>query len=176
MKQNRINGMIQRIADEEDFDSIKWMLDEPVKNFTQAVVDDTIKANADFQYKAGLRPRIIRKESGNCCDWCRAVVGTYDDYPHVPKDVYKRHRYCRCTVEYDPGDGKRQDVWKNSRKIQKDLDYAEKLRERKELAGQVIKDIRQYNKSTLTALEEKNWESRFKAKAIKFYRDAHDEV
>lgn len=56
-----------------------------------------------------LRPKIIRKEKGNCCDWCKAVVGTYD-YPDVPKDVYRRNRYCRCTVEYDPGDGKRRDV------------------------------------------------------------------
>lgn len=56
-----------------------------------------------------LRPKIIRKEKGNCSDWCKAVVGTYD-YPDVPKDVYRRNRYCRCTVEYDPGDGKRRDV------------------------------------------------------------------
>lgn len=24
--------------------------------------------------------------------------------------TYRRHRYCRCTVEYDPGDGKRINV------------------------------------------------------------------
>lgn len=32
-------------------------------------------------------------------------------YPHVPADVYRRHERCRCKVEYDPGDGRRQNVW-----------------------------------------------------------------
>ena len=45
-----------------------------------------------------------------CCDWCREVVGEYD-YPDVSDDVYKRHRYCRCTVEYKAGNGRAQDVW-----------------------------------------------------------------
>ncbi|MDD6880841.1 MAG: hypothetical protein PUE18_04630 [Firmicutes bacterium] len=27
-----------------------WILDEPVINFTQSIVDDAIKANAEFQY------------------------------------------------------------------------------------------------------------------------------
>ena len=48
---------------------------------------------------------------GGCCDWCRSLAGTYS-YPNVPPDVYKRHRNCRCTVDYYPtGKGKRQDVW-----------------------------------------------------------------
>ncbi|MEG1523467.1 MAG: hypothetical protein RR475_00395 [Clostridia bacterium] len=38
------------------------------------------------------------------------MVGLYDD-PDVPKDVYRRHKWCRCVVEYDLGTGKRQDIW-----------------------------------------------------------------
>lgn len=79
-------------------------------NFSQSVVDDTVKANADFQYKAGLKPKIIRTEAGNCCDWCKGLAGVYA-YPDVLKDVYRRHRFCWCTVDYHPGDGKKQDVW-----------------------------------------------------------------
>ncbi|MEQ3347524.1 hypothetical protein [Peptoniphilus senegalensis] len=52
----------------------------------------------------------MRKEVGTCCDWCKEVVGTYE-YPDVPKDVYRRHRFCKCTVDYLPGNGKKQDVW-----------------------------------------------------------------
>lgn len=109
LNQDRIDGIITRVSKELVFDDVKWILNEPVKNFTQAIVDDGVKANSEFQYKAGLRPKIVRKEVGNCCDWCKEVVGTYT-YPDVPEDVYRRHRYCRCTVEYYPGDGKRQDV------------------------------------------------------------------
>lgn len=29
----------------------------------------------------------------------------------MPADVYRRHERCRCRVEYDPGDGRRQNVW-----------------------------------------------------------------
>ncbi|WP_205422898.1 hypothetical protein [Granulicatella sp. zg-ZJ] len=76
--------------------------------------------------KHGLSPKIIRTHTGNCCDWCRNLAGVYD-YPKVPKDVYRRHGNCRCTVDYKPGDGKKQNVW--SKKI---VDIS-KIEERKEL-------------------------------------------
>lgn len=72
-----------------------------------AVVDDLIKSNADFHYKAGLSPKIIRKSNGSCCDWCSNLVGVYDyeDVKDTGNAVFRRHRYCDCTVIYDPGDG-----------------------------------------------------------------------
>lgn len=106
--QSRIDGIVNRVASAEKFTDVAWMLDEPVVNFSQSIVDDTIKANVDFHAKAGLCPQIIRKEAGNCCDWCKGLAGIYD-YP-APQEVYQRHRFCRCTVEYDPRDGKRQDI------------------------------------------------------------------
>ena len=109
MNKDRIDGIVKKIS-EKEFNDTKWLLEEPIINFTQSVVDDVIKYNAELQYNSGLKPKIIRKETGSCCDWCRQVVGEYD-YPDVPDDIYKRHRYCRCTVEYLPGNGKAQDVW-----------------------------------------------------------------
>ncbi|MDO5036944.1 MAG: hypothetical protein Q4E37_01420 [Tissierellia bacterium] len=127
LNQGRINGLVNKMAEYEDFDEGKWLLDEPVINFTQAVVDDTIKANADFQYKAGLHPEIVRKEAGNCCEWCKTLVGVYAYPEEVPEDVWRRHRYCRCTVDYLPGDGKKQDVWS---KQWTDVDRDDKIKER----------------------------------------------
>ncbi|EHL13139.1 hypothetical protein HMPREF9629_00439 [Peptoanaerobacter stomatis] len=107
--QSRIDNMVKKVSD-DDFENVQWMFDEPVKNFSQSIVDDTVKANADFQYKLGMQPKIIRKSTGHCCDWCEALVGEYD-YPYeVPPDVYRRHRFCRCTVEYSPGGKKKQNV------------------------------------------------------------------
>ena len=123
---DKAEGIINRISSEEKYENISWILQEPVTNFTQSVVDDTIKTNADFHYKAGLKPKIVRKSTGHCCGWCEEVAGEYK-YPNVPKDVYRRHRFCRCTVEYDPGDGRRQNV--RSKKWQ-DIDKDEKIQER----------------------------------------------
>lgn len=106
---DKAKGIINRISSEEKYEDISWILEEPVTNFTQSIVDDTIKRNAEFQYKAGLKAKIIRKSTGHCCDWCEELAGEYE-YPDVPKDVYRRHRFCRCTVEYEPGNGRRQNV------------------------------------------------------------------
>lgn len=110
INQSRIDGIINRLDEEELFDNIKWILDEPIKNFTQAIVDDSIEKNAEFHEALGLKTKVTRIVRGDCCDWCRQIAGEYQ-YPNVPKDVYRRHRYCRCTVEYDPGDSRKQDVW-----------------------------------------------------------------
>ena len=107
----RIKSIIERVVHEEMYDDVKWMLAAPVVNFTKSVVDDTIQANADFQYQSGLYPRIIRYTQGSeTCEWCRNLAGVYK-YPDVPDDVYKRHDRCDCVVEYDPGDARRQNVW-----------------------------------------------------------------
>ena len=111
LNDDRINGIINRVSSENNFSDIKWILDAPVRCFAQSVVDDFIKINSEFQGKAGLHPKIIRKSSGHCCKWCEEIEGVYE-YPDVPKDVYRRHDNCDCMVEYDPGDGRGyQDVW-----------------------------------------------------------------
>ena len=109
LNRDRINGIINRLSREAVFDDVKWILEEPIVNFCQSIVDDAIKVNAEFHGKAGMKPKIIRKMAGNCCEWCREVAGTYS-YPNVPDDVYRRHQRCRCTVDYFPGNGKVQNV------------------------------------------------------------------
>lgn len=111
LNKSRIDGIINRLDEEEFFDNIKWILDEPIKNFTQSIVDDAIEKNTEFHKGLGLEPSVTRIVQGDCCDWCKEVAGTYH-YPNIPDDVYRRHRFCRCTVEYDPGDGKKRNAWK----------------------------------------------------------------
>ncbi len=113
LNQDRIDGFINRLSSEETFDTIAWLVDEPIVNFTQSIVDDFIQSNAEFHHKAGLKPEIIRHALSDCCEWCQSIEGTYS-YPNVPKNVYARHNRCRCTTEYDPKSGKKQDVWKKT--------------------------------------------------------------
>jgi hypothetical protein len=110
LNQSRIDGIIERLVAADNFDDIKWILGEPMVNFSQSIVDDTVKENVEFQAKAGLNPKIIRKPDSKPCKWCKSLVGEYS-YPDVPEDVYKRHSSCKCTVEYRLDNTKSQNVW-----------------------------------------------------------------
>lgn len=107
--EDRVYGIVNKVAEAESFDDVKWVLDAPVVNFSMNVVDETLRANVEFQGKSGLNPRVIRKAERNCCKWCSGLEGVYN-YPVYERDVYQRHERCRCTVEYEPGDGRRQNV------------------------------------------------------------------
>lgn len=111
LNQDRIDGIINRISSEDKFEDIAWILNEPIVNFSQSIVDDAIHENVEFHAKSGLRPAVTRIATGHSpCKWCRDLAGRYE-YPDVPEDVYKRHERCRCLVEYNPGENKRQNVW-----------------------------------------------------------------
>lgn len=105
LNQDRIDGIINRISSGDDFNAVKWLLDDPIVNFSQSIVDDVIRANVDFHFEAGLAPKIRRRVSGHACDWCKSLAGTYD-YHEEPEDFYRRHERCRCTVEYNPKDSR----------------------------------------------------------------------
>ncbi len=138
MNQSRIDGLVSRLS-EGDFEKSKWLLGSPIVNFSQSVVDDMVRKNAEFHFHSGMSPKIVRKEVGNCCKWCKSLVGTYS-YPDVPKDVYRRHRNCRCTVEYYPRKGKKQNVWnKKWENIEKDDKIKERTERSKKLDNSSVK-------------------------------------
>ena len=112
INEDKVRGIVDIVSGKEKYDDIAYMLGEPVVNFSQSVVNDAVRENADFQYKAGLSPKIIRTSTGKCCEWCDKLAGIYD-YEAVSdtgNNVFRRHKYCRCLVEYAPGDGQRQNV------------------------------------------------------------------
>lgn len=76
---------------------------------TRAMHDDRMKKEADFRSRAGLQCYITRKTDGKCCEWCDKMAGRYE-YHSEPKDIYRRHDNCGCSVTYENG-RKRQDVW-----------------------------------------------------------------
>ena len=110
LNKSRVDGILNRLTYANKFDDIAWILGEPIINFSQSIIDESIKRNVDFQGRSGLQPRVVRRVKANCCEWCENLDGSYT-YPSVPDDVYRRHERCRCTVEYMPSSGRRQDVW-----------------------------------------------------------------
>lgn len=71
----------------------------PVANVSMSFHDDYIKENARIRAKLGMKPTITRYGSG-CCSWCSAVAGKYR-FGDQPKDIFRRHDNCDCTIIYD---------------------------------------------------------------------------
>lgn len=108
---DRVKGLVTLAVSQENGEKAAAALHAPVVNFTQSGVDDTLRANAGTQYRAGLNPRITREAEPGCCKWCEELVGAYD-YHDAPADIYRRHENCRCLTLYVPAHGRRhQDVW-----------------------------------------------------------------
>lgn len=133
---NRIDGFIEKVASYAVYDDAKWVLEEPIVNYSQAIVDQAMRKNMRQANSLGFRPQIRRTvgayevrqrkitrklKSGSRtytypfvvpCKWCAELAGTYD-YTEVRapgSDVFRRHEYCRCEVTYI-NNGKYQDVW-----------------------------------------------------------------
>ena len=70
-------GIVDIVSGKSRFDDIAYMLKEPVINFGQAVVDETLRKNIEFQDKSGKFPKVIRRATGKPCRWCAAIAGTY---------------------------------------------------------------------------------------------------
>ena len=107
----RTQVILDRVSSEK-FSGVRWILgDGVITNYMQSFVDDTMKRNAEFQSRAGVSPKIVRKSPTKCCPWCDALVGEYKYPDDVPDMVYHRHDNCNCIVEFYPGDGRKQSVW-----------------------------------------------------------------
>lgn len=104
VNQDRIDGLVNRLSTEDNFDEVKWILKDPVANFSRSVMDDFVMTNVDFHARAGLKPKITRYVNSEHCEWCDKLAGTYD-YP-VDRIIYARHENCDCVVEYHPKDGR----------------------------------------------------------------------
>ena len=78
---------------------IKRRAKAPVTNVAMSYHDDYIKENAKIRAKLGMKPTITRYGSG-CCKWCSEVAGKYR-FGEQPKDVFRRHDNCNCTIIYD---------------------------------------------------------------------------
>ncbi|MCJ0567124.1 polymorphic toxin type 50 domain-containing protein [Enterococcus cecorum] len=138
INQDRIDSLVNKLVSKDDFELVKFVLKEPIVNFSQSIVDNTIEVNVDFHAKAGMSPKILRTAVGKACEWCRSLDGIHDYHSLKNEDVFHRHDNCRCTVNYFPGKGKKQDVWtKQERKIANNV---------AQLKKQQIEDIKAHNR------------------------------
>ena len=71
VNQDRIDGLITKVSDRDIYDEVAGVLNEPVVNFSQNVVDEFIQENASFHCKAGLSPKIVRTLHNGACEFCQ---------------------------------------------------------------------------------------------------------
>lgn len=98
----RIKGILDNVTvGGIPFEETQRRMKEPVTNLTESFFDDFIKQNADFRYKAGLYPQIIRIVKGSkACKWCKSLAGIYEygEVMNTGNDVFRRHENCHCQV------------------------------------------------------------------------------
>lgn len=107
---DRVNKVAKSVCDPTVPQStIERRLTSPIENISESFYIAFVKENAEFRARSGIETHIVRKCDGNCCEWCAKLAGKYP-YGEEPKDVYRRHDNCTCTVTFENG-RQRQNVW-----------------------------------------------------------------
>ena len=154
---NRIEGLVKKIASYDTFEEARWLIDEPIVNYSMSVVDQGMRDNAKKASGVGFTAKIVRepepfglksRKIGRKtytyrvpCKWCSGLAGKWD-YEDAPDDVYKRHAFCRCTVTYTI-DGSRQDVY--SKRMWSESDASAKVQQIREAEQMVAEDYTRLN-------------------------------
>ncbi|MGI6568645.1 MAG: hypothetical protein ACOX1E_03850 [Erysipelotrichaceae bacterium] len=133
---DRAHSIVWDMA-QRNLESFKQAYPTYTDNFYQSTVDEVVRANADFQWKSGLEPKVTRLAKYDCCKWCQSLEGTYryEDVSDSGNDVWRRHRNCRCLIVYAPGKGKAKDVRTqkpiDNKELQKRLDFVKEQEAKK---------------------------------------------
>ena len=83
-----------------------------ISGIIKSAVTDTVQASASFQSASGITAKVVRTAHAGCCETCAALAGEYV-YGKQPADFFRRHNGCSCTVAYDPGNGRYENVHKS---------------------------------------------------------------
>jgi hypothetical protein len=99
---NRINGLIDELRNNPEFHNIEKSFYDQLVNFSENIVDDSIRDNVGRLYRSGIRTMIVRQAEFRACEWCREVAGSYDyaEVRNTGNDVWRRHENCHCIIDY----------------------------------------------------------------------------
>lgn len=148
--EEKTRSIINYISNAESYSQREKSFLSAIVTNAKSVVDDAVRENADFHYKTGLSPKIIRTTVGKTCKWCQTMAGVYDysKVSNTGNDVFRRHANCDCTVVYDPGNGSKtvQNVWNkkieykpNKEEIEKRVEKSNKEEKMSEARKQLLK-------------------------------------
>ena len=160
--EDRAAGLVDKVNDSGSVEEAQSYLGEPVVNFHMHGYDSWVQANAKFRADAGMESKIIRRGHFGMCAWCAALAGAFEyGGDDMPKDVFRRHRNCKCVVLFTSGRGKVRDVHskveysaiRDARVAR--LQQLELERRKKEDAKKVMRDRVNNGEYNLTLLKQK---------------------
>lgn len=140
---NRIEGFITKVSSYDTYDAARWVMGEPIVNYSQSTVDYTIRKNMDANARLGMEAQLIRKidpgetaKGNRACKWCQSLAGTYryNDVKDTGNEVFQRHRGCRCQLIYKNGKEIKDAWWKTTLQSE---DFEENRRLINERIGQL---------------------------------------
>ncbi|WP_241244051.1 hypothetical protein [Lactobacillus iners] len=122
MDEVKVKNLVEVACNAERYSEVAPKVEQAMTSFARSVVADTMKKNVELHYKLGLSPKIVRKlgrgsskkrsTSGADCEFCTERVGTFHyNKDNINKGIFSRHAHCTCTLEYFPGNGKKQNSW-----------------------------------------------------------------
>lgn len=99
---DRCYGMVEELRENPEFTNIEDTFYDQIANFSQNVVDESIRSNASVMSRVGIESKVVRVAEFKACAWCREVAGTYnyDEVRGTGNDVWRRHENCRCTIDF----------------------------------------------------------------------------
>lgn len=107
----RVHQLVNGVsAPTDDFSTVQRRMISPVENVNYSMYTDYVEKNARVRNDAGINCYIIRDDHSGCCEWCAKRAGKYRYPAEVPKDIYRRHDNCGCTVTFVSDRGM-QNVW-----------------------------------------------------------------
>ena len=160
--EDRAAGLVDKVNESKSVEEAQGYFGEPVVNFHMHGYDSWVQTNAKFRADAGMKSQIIRRGHFGMCAWCAALTGTFEyGGDDMPKDVFRRHKYCKCVVVFTSERGKFRDVHSKveygairdarvARLQQLDLE-----RRKKEDAKKVVRDRVKNGEYNLTLLKQK---------------------
>lgn len=123
---NRIDGLIEKVSSYDLFDDARWVFGEPIINYSQAVVDQGMRKNAEASARLGMKTvirretapteysrgkKIVRSKKGKTyeypysrygdmylfpCEYCLKLAKTYDYSKIASGDRTIYRRHAHC--------------------------------------------------------------------------------
>lgn len=99
---SRAYGLVTELQDNPEFTNIERSFYDQLVNFSQNIVNESIRDNAEVMARAGIKTMVIRTPDPGACEWCEEVAGVYnyEDVRDPGNDVWRQHERCKCTIDY----------------------------------------------------------------------------
>ncbi|MCY3075801.1 ADP-ribosyltransferase [Aerococcus mictus] len=154
LDEDKVKNLVEVACGADEYATVAPKVENAMTSFSRSMVSDTLEKNVSFHHKLGLRPKIVRKlgagtgkkRSNSRCDFCKERVGTFDyNKDTIDKEIFRRHAHCNCTLEYYPGDGKKQNPWEAKKKwekvTEKDLSFIKEQEKEAQNANKKLQSL-----------------------------------